>query len=151
MSKVISTAAEYIVLSFDTLHYTELTRFSPKTGFENWVDMCHSRGCSLWQDIAVKTCFLIAKWMSYGEVINVLINWHYIAHSSIICLHSYVIRMYIYVFVGDRSSDHRPMIARLSSDCRAMNGRCKTEEFPWAVNISNVNARHRPIWESQTW
>ena len=66
--------------------------------------------------------------MSFREVINVLIKWHKITHSSIICLHSYVIHMYIYVFFGDRSSDHRPMNARLSGDERPMIDQCKTEE-----------------------
>ena len=47
MSKHVSTAAESIVLSFDTPFYTELPRYSPKTEIENWVNMCHRRGCSL--------------------------------------------------------------------------------------------------------
>ena len=81
----------------------------------------------LWQAIAVKTWFFISKWISYREAINVLIKWHKTHHFSIICLQSYVIRMNIYVFVDDRSSDHRSIIARLSSDCRAMNGRWSTD------------------------
>ena len=47
----------------------------------------------------------------------------------------------------------RPIIGRWSPDCRPigrpMIDRCKKEEFP-RVNIFNVNARRRPIWESQT-
>ena len=58
--------------------------------------------------------------------------------------------MYIYVLVGDRPSDHRPIIARLSGDERPITDRCKTDEFPRAVHIFNVNARHHPILESQT-
>ena len=36
-----------IVLSFDTLYYTELPPYSPKTEIENWVNTCHRRDCSL--------------------------------------------------------------------------------------------------------
>ena len=86
------------------------------------------------QDKAVKTSFLISKWNSYREVINVLINWHEVTHSSMICLHIHVIRMYIYAFVGDRSSDHRSMIARSSGDERPIIDRCKTEEFPGVIS-----------------
>ena len=52
------------------------------------------------------------------------------------------------------SVGHRPFIAR---HCRAMNGRWPTDakqtsSHEWsAVHNFNVNARHRPIWESQTW
>ena len=59
--------------------------------------------------------------------------------------------MYIYVLVRDLSSDDRPTVVRLSGEERPMIDRCKTEDFPRAVHILNVNARHRPIWESQTW
>ena len=44
VSKLISTAAEWIVLSFDTPYYTELPSYSPKTEMENWVNMCPKRG-----------------------------------------------------------------------------------------------------------
>ena len=43
-SKRISTAAEWIFLSFDTPYYTELPPYSPKTEIENWVNMCNRRG-----------------------------------------------------------------------------------------------------------
>ena len=46
VSKLVSTAAERIVLSFDTPYYTELPPYSPKTETENLVNMCHRRGCS---------------------------------------------------------------------------------------------------------
>ena len=104
--------------------------------------------------VAVTTCFLITKWMSYREVINLLIKWHKITHSSIICLHtcSYAIRMYIlymYLLVTDR-----PIIGRWSPDCRPIVGRWTADDRPMQnrrVPVSsscaylNVNARHRPI------
>ena len=38
VSKLVSTAAEWIVLSFDTPYYTELPPpYAPKTEIENWV------------------------------------------------------------------------------------------------------------------
>ena len=37
VSKLVSTAAELIVLSFDTPYYTELPPYSPRTEIENWV------------------------------------------------------------------------------------------------------------------
>ena len=37
VSKLVSTAAEWIVLPFDTLYYTELPPYSLKTEIENWV------------------------------------------------------------------------------------------------------------------
>ena len=46
MSKLVSTAAEWIVLPFDTPYYTELPPYSPKAEIENWVNKCHRRGCS---------------------------------------------------------------------------------------------------------
>ena len=102
----------------------------------NLVVKVWERSNEIWQDIAVKTCFLIAKWMSYRKIINVLIKWHYTTLSSIICLHSYVIRMHINVFVGDRSSDDRPTVVRLSGNERPMIDRCKTEEFPWVISCA---------------
>ena len=49
VSTLISTAAEWIILSFDTPYYTELPQYSPKTEIENWVNMCHRRGCSFYK------------------------------------------------------------------------------------------------------
>ena len=49
VSKLVSTAAEWIVLSFDTPYYTELPPYSPKTEIENWFNMFHRRCCSLYQ------------------------------------------------------------------------------------------------------
>ena len=49
VSKFVSTAAEWIILSFDTPYYTEQPWYSPKTEIKNWVNMCHRRGCSFLQ------------------------------------------------------------------------------------------------------
>ena len=38
--KLVSTVAEWIVLSFDTPYYTELPPYSPKTEIEKWI-ICH--------------------------------------------------------------------------------------------------------------
>ena len=46
VSNLISTAAESIVLSFDTPYYTKLTPYYPKTEIENWNNIDHSRGSS---------------------------------------------------------------------------------------------------------
>ena len=62
----------------------------------------------------------------------------------------------IWISVGDRSPDSRN-VARLSSDCRPMNGRWSTDakqrcSHEWsAVHIFNVNACRRPILESRAW
>ena len=37
MSKLVSTASEWILISFDAPYYTELPPYSPKTEIENWV------------------------------------------------------------------------------------------------------------------
>ena len=100
VSKFVSTAAEWIVLSFDTPYYTELSPYSPQTvrlGYcftpyqrlwlyngaplfafydtlgirrayswlkpsassrwtENWVNMCHRRGCSFPEMSSLSGC-----------------------------------------------------------------------------------------------
>ena len=44
VSKLISTATEWIVLSCDTPNYTKLPLYFPKTEIENWVNIYHKRG-----------------------------------------------------------------------------------------------------------
>ena len=62
--------------------------------------------------------------------------------------------MCIYVVM---SVTGRPIIGRWSPDCRPIVGRWTADakqkcSHEWsAVHIFNVNARRRPIWESQTW
>ena len=51
VSKLISTAAVLIAISFDTPYYTELSPYSPKTKTENWINMCQRRGYSFCIDI----------------------------------------------------------------------------------------------------
>ena len=93
--------------------------------------------------------------MSYREVINVLIKWHSITHTSIICPLSYVICMYIYICicrwaVVRSSADGRPIVGRWTADHWPMqNRRVPMTNQLWI--FFNVNARHRPFWESHTW
>ena len=61
-SKLVSTAAAWIVLSFDIPYYSELPPYSPKTEIENWVNKCHRRGCSFEQS-SVKRNIGASVWM----------------------------------------------------------------------------------------
>ena len=91
VSKLVSTAAEWIVLSFDTPYYTELPPYSQKTEIENWVNMCHRRCCSFMTNHnsslkffchALVSCISCQDFQKIGRFYNEHEKWKFVEKNK---------------------------------------------------------------------